>query len=606
MPTRVAIVKRMGASCLALGLGLWSVPAGAACTVGKMAELPVTMSGMRPLVQTKIDGADALFVVDSGAFYSTITPASAAEHRLHLGVAPWGMTMKGVGGEVSELSIAQVKAFSLAGVNLRNVDFFVGGGEVGSGAAGLIGQNVLRIGDVEYDLAKGVIRLWKPSGCDGAMMAYWSRDTPYSVMDINDTTPVEPHTKGVAYVNGVRIRVIFDTGAASSFLSLRAAQRAGFKPDSPGVVLARYSRGIGRRAVKTWIAPFASFKIGDEEVRNTRLAVGDSDITEADMLLGADFFLSHRVYVANSQRKLYFTYNGGPVFNLEGQPPSPPGPPGPDKTPQIADAAASKPFGGIDDLPTDAAGFSRRGEAFAARRDFEHAFADLDRACELAPTEPRYFYQRGLARMANRQPFMAMADFNQALKLKPDDAEASLARAELRLAGRDKAEAVKDLDVADRSAAKEADLRLSLGGGYERAQLFEQALMQFDLWIKAHPDDSRQPIALTGRCWSRAQLGRDLDKALSDCDAALRQGPKAPGALDSRGLVHLRRGEIDKAIADYDAALAVQPKNAWALYGRGLARLKKGMTAEGQADIAAAAALQPALAADAKARGIGA
>ena len=30
------------------------------------------------------------------------------------------------------------------------------------------------------------------------------------------------------------------------------------------------------------------------------------------MLLGADFFLSHRIYVANSRDKLYFTYNGGP------------------------------------------------------------------------------------------------------------------------------------------------------------------------------------------------------------------------------------------------------------------------------------------------------
>ena len=32
------------------------------------------------------------------------------------------------------------------------------------------------------------------------------------------------------------------------------------------------------------------------------------------MLLGADFLRSHRVLVANSQRKLYFTYSGGPVF----------------------------------------------------------------------------------------------------------------------------------------------------------------------------------------------------------------------------------------------------------------------------------------------------
>ena len=33
------------------------------------------------------------------------------------------------------------------------------------------------------------------------------------------------------------------------------------------------------------------------------------------MLLGAEFFLSHRVSVACGRNKLYFTYNGGPIFN---------------------------------------------------------------------------------------------------------------------------------------------------------------------------------------------------------------------------------------------------------------------------------------------------
>ncbi len=37
------------------------------------------------------------------------------------------------------------------------------------------------------------------------------------------------------------------------------------------------------------------------------------------MILGADFFLSHHILVASSQRKLYFTYNGGPVFDLRPQ-----------------------------------------------------------------------------------------------------------------------------------------------------------------------------------------------------------------------------------------------------------------------------------------------
>ena len=41
-----------------------------------------------------------------------------------------------------------------------------------------------------------------------------------------------------------------------------------------------------------------------------------------DMIIGADFFLAHRIYVARSQGKIYFTYKGGPVFqNFAGDTP---------------------------------------------------------------------------------------------------------------------------------------------------------------------------------------------------------------------------------------------------------------------------------------------
>ena len=37
----------------------------------------------------------------------------------------------------------------------------------------------------------------------------------------------------------------------------------------------------------------------------------------AAMLLGADFLRAHRVLIAHSQRKIYFTYAGGTVFPVE-------------------------------------------------------------------------------------------------------------------------------------------------------------------------------------------------------------------------------------------------------------------------------------------------
>jgi tetratricopeptide (TPR) repeat protein len=584
-----AAVKRL----VILAPALWTGTAiGGGCKIAKIAELPVTMIDMHPMVTAQINGVDASFIADSGAFYSMLSPASAAEFKLNTYPAPFGLFVGGVGGAVSP-SVTRVKVFTLAGVPIHNVEFLVGGGDAGGGGVGLLGQNVFSIGDVEYDLAKGAIRLIREEGCKNVNLAYWVARTtqPYSMMEIQWTTPRSPHTTGTATINGVNIRVVFDTGASTSVLSERAAERAGVRVDSPGVTDAGYSRGIGQHPVKTWIAPFASFKLGDEEIRNTRLRIGEPGLDIADMLIGADFFLSHRVYVASKQHKLFFTYNGGAVFNLKSSP-------APDAPP-----AESAP-----DEPKDAAAYSRRGTAFAARRDFQHAIADLTQACELAPEEPNYFYERGIARRDSGQPIPALADFDQAIKIKFDHVPALAARAELRLQNGDAAEAVEDLEAASHAAAKEADVRFRLGLDYQHADLMPQSVAQYDLWIAAHGDDARLGAALGNRCWAKALLGQDLKTALTDCNSALgRIGKKNAGSAAiflSRGVVRLRLGDYDKSIADFDAVLALRPKSAWSLYGRGIAKIRRGKVAEGQADMTAAAAVWPPIADDFAKRGI--
>ena len=100
-------------------------------------------------------------------------------------------------------------------------------------------------------------------------------------------------------------------------------------------------------------------------------------------------------------------------------------------------------------------------------------------------------------------------------------------------------------------------------------------------------------------------LGRELDKALADCNAALRRAPKTPAYLDSRGLVRLRMGDYDKAIEDYDAVLAARPEDGLvAVHGRGLARRHKGLAAPAEADIKAAIAIAPDIAERAKRAGV--
>jgi tetratricopeptide (TPR) repeat protein len=333
------------------------------------------------------------------------------------------------------------------------------------------------------------------------------------------------------------------------------------------------------------------------------------------MLLGDDFFLSHRVYVANSQHKLYFTYNGGPVFalNAPGKGPATPAAAKPategagvptdtantsaESSPEPASANASggPPSDNTGTAPANAADLARRGAAFAARRDFELALKDFNRACELAPGEPGYHYQRAMVEFALRQPEPAANDLDQALTLKPDYVDALVTRAEYRRSKRDMSGALADLDAADRVATKEADVRLTLAFIYGSLDHPAQVITQTDLWIAVHEQDPRVVEAYNERCWARAILGQELEQALRDCNAGLRLNPHAPKLLDSRGLVNLRRNQLDKAIADYNEALKINPKIPWSLYGRGIAELRKGMTAPGEADIAAAKALAPHL-----------
>jgi tetratricopeptide (TPR) repeat protein/predicted aspartyl protease len=590
------------------------------CVMGVAAELKVTMDGMRPTVAAKINGRDAKFVADSGAFFSLISSASAVEYDLRTTPASPEFVLEGIGGRATA-SVTTVKEFSLAGVQVRNVQFIVGGGEVGGGTVGVLGQNIWRLADVEYDLANGVIRLIKPQGCaKDTPLAYWAKEgQAYSVMDIAWATKSQPHTTGFVYLNGKKLRAMFDTGAWASMLTTGAAEDAGVTTDSPEAAKAGLSRGIGSRAVQTWIAPFDLFKIGGEEIRHTRLRFGGVRSNIADMLIGADFFLSHHVYVASSQAKVYFTYNGGPVFNLGAAPAG--GPRLAEAEPGTTDDAGTASGGpGSGDAaaknapnaaePTDAAGFSRRGAAFAARRDFERAIADLTRATELAPNEADYFYERARAYLGNRQPQLGMNDLDQAIKLKPDDVPALVTRAGMRLArgeqarGEGTAAAIDDLDKASAASDKDNDVRFELGNLYARAAAYPAAIGQYDQWLERHTEDARTPDARAGRCRARALLNQDLDDALTDCNRAVRARSDAPFFHDSRGLVYLRMGKYDKAITDYEATLSTQPKNPWALYGLGIARVRQGMESEGKADIAAARASGPGIVALAERLGI--
>lgn len=564
------------------------------------------------MVPARINGKDAELIVDTGAFFSLLTPAAASRFGMKIGPLPPNYTIGGVNG-VANIGLAKASTVDLVGGRLKGVEFLTGAGSIEGAADGLLGRNLMARGDMEFDFAHGAIRIFKVQGCKGASLAYWAKDGNFSTLpliipeDVKDihgeVIPFEKPIIATVYINGVRATAMFDTGASRSLLSRAIAAKAGVTRRDDTARAGGQINGVGRRAVSAWIAPFASVKIGDEDIRNTQLLVGDFQGDDIDMLIGADFFLSHRVLVSRSQKLIYITPLGGPVFKVHGG------------VPLQATLTAAAP--GSETLT--AGEYARRGAALIARRDYAAGIADLGRAIELDAQTASYWRQRGVARMQASWSVMpksdrhhalimsdvdralAMSDLDHALNLSPDDAKALFARGVLRLSLKDEAGARNDFGAA---VAVEPTMMLSAGGAYAMSGKFDAALDFFNRWIVAHPRHEQLHAALNARCWTRAVWGRELDLALADCDLALRNRRGDAVILDSRGLVRLRLKQYDAAIADYNAALKRQPKQTWSLYGRGLARLAKGLKAEGEADIAAATAIDPDIVAQARDYGV--
>lgn len=563
----------------ALMLAEAAIAAEGGCQLQKVADLPVTMAGLKPHVPAKINGRDVVLVADSGAFFSMLGEANAKRLGLGRGMTPPGMRVRGVGG-TAPVKVGVADRFELSGGVLTNVDFLVGDLAPGSRADGILGQNVLGVLDVEYDFANGAIRLFRPQGCEKARLAYWAGDKPVNVLSFRATTPREPHVIATASVNGRPIRVMFDTGAFRSVLEQSTAERLGFRPDGPGVEYGGLSGGIGPRRLENWIAPFAEFTIAEEKIQNTRLRVAPIALPKADMLLGADFFLSHRILISNSQNRVYFTYNGGPVFRLE---PVESGK-GLEEPAQVAGSA---------DEPQDADGYHRRAAASLARADHVRAIADFTRAIELEPRRAIHLRQRAAAHLASGDPASARRDLDAALALTGGDVEARLMRGELRLSVGDSDGAAGDFTRAAATPASGPGVRARIAQAWLAAGKAGEAVAQYDALLAGAPPPPVRAAVLASRCQARALARTDLALALADCEAALKIAARDPSALAARGLVHLQSGRLEAAQSDFEAALKRDPRHAQALYGRSLVLRRQGRAAEADADLKLSQAVWP-------------
>ncbi|MEO0033440.1 MAG: hypothetical protein RIS94_3198, partial [Pseudomonadota bacterium] len=449
---------------------------------------------------------------------------------------------------------------------------------------GVIGQNILAFADTEYDLANGTVNLMKTEGCGGTNLAYWAQGKFYAMTPLlPGAYEMDRHIYAEGQVNGHTVKLMFDTGAPTTVMNRAAAERAGIDLSAPGVVESEGMGGIGRKQRRSWIVRLDSFELGGEQISHTPIRVIDENEQTFDVLVGADFFLSHHLFVSRATRRLFVTYNGGPVFSLTTD----------GEIGELSTRAEGNVASSGDAVPVDAAGFARRANARLSRRDWSGAVADFDEALRRQADQPEWLRGRAEAHGRLGDGAKARADFDRAVALAPDDPELLLRRGFGRAEDGDKAGALADADAAVARFPAGSFDRLKVLGLFERLHRPDRELALLDPIIALHKDDRMLGELLNTRCWARALANIALDQALADCSTAIRRDGPRGAYLDSRGLVRVRRGDWTGAIADYDAAIAANPKAAPSLFMRGWAKRASGAAEAGAADMAAARAIDP-------------
>jgi len=547
-----------------------------------------------PIVSILIDGEPSDVLLDTGGFWSLITPSFAGRYNVYRSKIEGRLGLQGI-----RLNRAvEVPSIKIGSLRTTGVDFFVEpAGYIDTVAT--LGGNWLSSMDVEIDPGAKAVTFFPSSHCGSGVVSWPHSDLAELPVRIDRgqhlvTIPLE--------LDGQEVQALIDTGSPETFLSARAAKRLF------GIEVDPSAMGKPREVYRH---RFHSLKMGEIVFRDPWLVIAPMVDRDPDIILGMHDLGSLHLYFAYRDGKLYASTVGGDVAarRARDDPATarPVGQGGPidltsarDSLLTAEDALKRRDYDGalvaldnaVRSNPDDIEAYLQRGELFTLQGRRDRAFEDLNRAIKLDPKGLVGFVERSELYTMAGDADHALADADRAIQLDPASGAAYAARAEAYATKEAWDRAMQDAGVAIRLGPKSIAGYLTRSHIYELTGDYEHALDDADRAVRIQPESA---TALNARCWNGAILAR-LDAALDDCNAAVALRPYSAEILDSRAFTNLKAGKFDLALTDYNAALAVNPRFASSLYGRGLAKQGMGDQAGGKIDIGAAAGIDPLIA----------
>ena len=237
---------------------------------------------------------------------------------------------------------------------------------------------------------------------------------------------------------------------------------------------------------------------------------------------------------------------------------------------------------------TDAVFFSNRGGALVAKGEVDRGITDFDQSIRINPNLPRTYVDRGNAFRGKGLYDRAIADYDQAIKLEPKNAFVFNNRGNVYYTKKDYDRAIADFEASIRLNPNQPNIFNLRGYVYYAKKDYDRAIAEYDQAIKLDPNYA---VAFLSR-GNSYYVKKEYDRAIADFDQAIRLSPNLARAFNSRGNTYASKGDFERAFADFDQVIRLEP-NPIAYAQRCLSRAVLGQLQEALADCNEAIKLQP-------------
>mgnify|MGYP001267160180 CR=1 FL=1 len=253
-------------------------------------------------IPLSLNGHDARMIVDTGSEGSLLSPEAAALFDTQLDHSRHTM-VHGTGGAGRIVPNVVVRSFTMGGLEFGPVsvpvDALPAVPRTEPAVEGLVGGDLLSRYDVEFDVAQGVLSFWSAGSpaCSG----------PQGWRYIYRAVPLQSAGERViarVALDGHALNALVDSGARSCIVSTRAAEGLGVGAGQLAADPGGLTTGVdGHQQTYHW-HKFSLLQVGQEQEHAPVLTVAPVQDT-VDMLLGADWFAAHRVWISYRTHTLY-------------------------------------------------------------------------------------------------------------------------------------------------------------------------------------------------------------------------------------------------------------------------------------------------------------